>query len=411
MNSNQEGNLAKMLKNQHILCVSFPNWSGDYMKTIVQVMSRVGAHNKVLYVDYEFTWKDVFMSLFGKQKLPLWRVLGLKNRIRKEKIEDNKHVYVLSPPPVLPINFIKNKQLYSKLMSLNAWWVKRSIQKGLKRLKMSQPIVINAFNPFYGLPLAGKFNESMLVYYCYDEINAAAWSKNHGKWIEHAFIQKTDAVITTSKGLLQCKSEITKNCFLVKNGVDFKAFSAGKQTTTLKPQKVVGYVGSIDDRLDLKLLTEVIQHTPDLDFHFVGRVMSNDVKDALNQYSNVTFFGSKKPQELPDIIANFDVGIIPFIVNEFTKNIYPLKINEYLALGKGVVMTSFGQLEEFHGQVSLADDPVTFKKALLEEIAISTPQQIKIRKEIAASNSWENRVHELGSILQELLKKKHEEAA
>ena len=60
-----------MLKGKDIICVSFPNWEGDYMKTIVQVMTIFGKSNRVLYVDYEYTWKDVLFYFLGKQKLPI----------------------------------------------------------------------------------------------------------------------------------------------------------------------------------------------------------------------------------------------------------------------------------------------------------------------------------------------------
>jgi len=68
----------------------------------------------------------------------------------------------------------------------------------------------------------------------------------------------------------------------------------------------------------------------------------------------VVFYGPKKVQDLPAYLKTFSLGIIPFIKNQFTKGIYPLKINEYLAAGIPVVSTNFGYLEDFETIINIA---------------------------------------------------------
>ena len=48
-----------------------------------------------------------------------------------------------------------------------------------------------------------------------------------------------------------------------------------------------------------------------------------------------------------EYLKEFHIGIIPFVKNEQTAAIYPMKINEYLAAGLGVVATDFAPLSEF----------------------------------------------------------------
>ena len=204
-----------MIKNENILCIGLPNWGGDYMKTLVQVMTVLGKDNQVLYVDYAFTWKDLIFSILRKGNAPVLRMLGIQSRLRTEILKDGGSVKVLTLPPILPVNWIKNETIFQRLIRWNSYIVRPFIRRAMKKVKMEQPIVINGFNPFLGLPLATAFDEKLLLYYCYDEINAAQWLNQHGAVTEEKFIKKTDGVITTSIGLYHVKKQINPNTFLV----------------------------------------------------------------------------------------------------------------------------------------------------------------------------------------------------
>ena len=158
------------MQKKDIVCVALPTWDGDYMKTIVQIMSLLARRHRVLYVDYTFTWKDVLMGAIGKQSAPWQRMLGLKPRLRKISTRFGSEVYVLTPPPVLPANWISSPGLYKSVMAQESERVRQSIKEAMDSLGFNSPIVINAFSPSFGLPMAGKLDESLLVYYCYDKL-------------------------------------------------------------------------------------------------------------------------------------------------------------------------------------------------------------------------------------------------
>jgi hypothetical protein len=102
-----------------------------------------------------------------------------------------------------------------------------SIRSAVKKMKMKDPIVINAFNPSLGIHLAGKLDESLLVYYCYDNISAAGWLGRHGADSEKIFAEQADCIITSSNELKNRFKEHQGKCFVVKNGVDFSLMAAG----------------------------------------------------------------------------------------------------------------------------------------------------------------------------------------
>lgn len=397
------------MQKKDIVCVALPTWEGEYMKTIVQIMSLLARRHRVLYVDYTFTWKDIFMKALGKKKDTPWqRMVGIAPRLRTIDTRFGSQVHVLTPPPVLPANWISSPELYQTVMAQEGARLGKSIREAMQTLNFKDPIVINAFSPAFGLQLAGKLGESLLVYYCYDEISAASWCGKHGSLQEAKLLKVADGVITTSEALLKAKKLSHEQTYLVKNGVDYSLFHEGFQAKppVKEAQKVVGYLGSVDHRIDADLLEYCFQQLPEYTFVITGRIVDQDKADRFRKYANVELRGSRQPEQLPAEVSGFHAGIIPFVCSEFTKNIYPLKINEYLAAGLPVVMTDFAELGEFSSIASVASGKEAFVELLRKELEEDSAERRIRRAQFASQNSWESRVETLEEVLEKLLEHK-----
>lgn len=389
-----------MLKKENILIIGFPAWDGDYTKSTVKLASELAKTNNVLYVEYPFTWSDVF-----KKNSPSSRILGLEKRLRTLPLPDGKSINVLTLPPMMPVNFIRNHDTYDLVMRQNAQKAHRCIQQNLDFLGMKNPVVINAFNPFLGVFLARRFQEKALIYYCYDEISAATWVQKHGTRLEKHFLRQADAVITSSATLLETKKRHNRHTYLVRNGADFELFHHAYSEAKKESQSVrIGYIGSIDERLDYDLLEAVIAAKPTWTFQFTGRITHLEGQKRLSAFSNVVFTGSKAPGQLPDEIATFHACIIPFVKNELTSGIYPMKINEYFAAGKPVVTTDFGDMEEFRHLVFMADDAAEFISALEDAVSNKDDDAKNKRIKLARANSWQNRGIAMGNAIEYVIK-------
>ncbi|MFZ4621705.1 MAG: teichuronic acid biosynthesis glycosyltransferase tuaH, partial [Bacteroidota bacterium] len=134
-----------------IICIGNPTWEGDYAKSTVQLLTELARDYRILYVDYQFTLKDIATTVLGKQNAPVSRMLGISRRLRALPLENCSLVYVLTPPPVIPVNWMKNDETYHTAQSLNARIILRSIRTAMKKMEIKDPIVINAFNPSLGL--------------------------------------------------------------------------------------------------------------------------------------------------------------------------------------------------------------------------------------------------------------------
>ena len=74
-----------MITNRNILCISTPPWEGPYASTTVQLMRELAKHNNVLFVNNPFTIKDVADGVKRKKNVPVKKVFGLKERLKKSK--------------------------------------------------------------------------------------------------------------------------------------------------------------------------------------------------------------------------------------------------------------------------------------------------------------------------------------
>lgn len=398
--------------NFDVVCVAFPSWEGDYVKSTIQLMSELAAHRRVLYVDYQYTIKDVIQAIFKNPfNIPVARILGLKKRLRTISLENGATIYVLSTPPVFPINFIKNISLFERLLGFNAFWQAKSIQKALHKLKSEKYLVVNAFNPSYGIGLFDSFKPHIQTYYCYDEIGASYWAKDHGPRLEAQYMKMVNHVIVSSEGLQNSKKQFNSHIDTVKNGVDFELFHQAFIPLSQKStKKKIGYIGTIDQRIDYSIIKKLALEFPDTDIIIVGRVLDDmlDVKaqtDPLRELPNIRFEGAKPPSALMEYLKEFHIGIIPFVKNEQTAAIYPMKINEYLAAGLGVVATDFAPLAEFGDAVHIAtntEDFIGATKGLLER---DSDQKQLARIEMAKQNSWQQRGKQLNQLLEKIYQK------
>jgi len=242
-------------------------------------------------------------------------------------------------------------------------------------------------------------SESRLIYYCYDNISAAQWLGKHGGALEKEFAELADIIITSSSELSKRFPTHQSKTYVVKNGVDFQAMQQGASPIRLGGRSVVGYIGSIDDRLDYDLLDSVISHAQDKVFRFIGRTTSREFDERLRQHSNVELLGSHPASDLPRYLKDMDVCIIPFLRNEFTRSIYPLKVNEYLAAGKPVIMTRFADLSEFHRLVYTTDTVSEFKTSLIEALESNTIERQTERQNFARNQSWTKRAEEISTLI------------
>lgn len=377
-------------KQSPILCLALPAWEGNYTKSTVELMKAVSDTVPVLYIDYAFTWKDVLMALLGKKPgLPIKKVLGLSSRLRKP----STNLTVWSLPPLLPINGLPKGGVFDALHHINERIVHHSLMRAVKAWGQQKFAAINACQPLYAKAMQ-SIGAQRLLYYCYDEIGAANWTERHVARFEAEALKMADGLICSGSQLLAQKRQPDQPGVQIPNGVDAIFLNVERALdTTDRP--VVGYVGSLDERIDLELLENVVGALPEYDFSFTGRVQDELIYNRLSRYANVHFNAPIAYHALPERMRHYSVGIIPFLRNNLTNGIYPMKVNEYLALGLPVVSTSFGDMPQLATWANLADDAESFVAALRAVISSDNAEKMEQRKAFASNQTWQARAQQL----------------
>ena len=125
--------------------------------------------------------------------------------------------------------------------------------------------------------------------------------------------------------------------------------------------------------------------------------------------SNVNYFGFKRYEDIPKYLFSFDVGIIPFKINEITNSINPLKLYEFMAAGCPIVATNISELEKFSNFVKIAKNIDEFDYLLKRLISSDLSELKKRLLNEAQKHSWDKRTTEMISHIQKHLNKKHDD--
>ncbi|MDP9081767.1 MAG: glycosyltransferase [Bacteroidota bacterium] len=391
----------EQLKPKNIVCFALPAWEADYLRSTVELMKGVAVNNLVLYIDYAYTVSDLIKGVLGKKKFDWKRLIGLKKRLRRISGDDGTGLFVLSLPPVFPSFIIKSASFFKMANRFNAAITGYFINRAIKKLQMQDIIGFNSFQPFLGnywKIINLKFN----VYYIYDDFSNVPFFQGFAAIEESKFIAKVDLVIVSSDELKKRKCQIiNKPIEVVNNGVHFNSFFNNIKSRKLNDgyMKTVGYTGTMDNRIDIDLLENVITKMPGVRFLFIGKVREQYIYDRLLKYINVCFEPPVSTEKIPYMQRQIDVGIIPYVCNELTAAIYPLKANEYLAMGLPVVVTPFASLGEADDVVYVAAHAGAFVNSL--KIALNENDELlkQHRLAIARKADWKERSNQLMDLI------------
>lgn len=383
-----------MIKKNYIIFSSI-DWKENWQSNHELSKKLSNKKNNVLFVE-NLGSRDLKIGDFSRI------ITRLKNWIKSQSSfrKINKHLYLLTPI-FIPL-------LYSKLArKINVFLVKNKIYSWINANNVSkEELIILTYLP---TPLIKNLIQEIqfhsLIYYQSDNM---VFNQEHNidlKKSEEFFLKNADVVMyTASFSKNKIKNFRKKNIFFFPSAVDLKKFNYKiKSKKKINNRKTVGYIGSIRNILDKNLLEFCIKNLPNVNFVFVGPIYINI--DELKKFKNVIFLGKKEHSEIPAYIKTFDVCLIPYLKNDYTKYVYPCKLNEYLSMGKKVISTDLDEVKGFnlrHGKiVEIANNKKVFLirlKKLLEDKKNFNKKFINIAK----INSWDERFKKFEVIISKL---------
>ena len=351
------------------------------------IVCELSKNNRVLFVNpptniynYFFTTKEYLLDTITK--IP------------------NSELYISKAICTLPF-----KNYFKIINSFYQYLLTKKIKKIIKKYQFDSPVVWLTF-PNQASQIS-KYGEEIVCYECMDEYSELEKTFNNRfiTQLEDEILKKATIVIATSNKLKENKSLINKNTYLSTNAADFGFFnriitdqSIRKIELFNNTNKTVGYIGAIREWVDIQLIYGIAKKRKDWNFLIVGPLGIN-VKD-LRSLPNVILPGQIPFDELLPYLKAMDVTIVPFVLNNLIDNTNPIKIYEYLAAGKPVVVTPFPEAFNFQDNISIASGIDDFINTIEHILNSDNKNKIEERVNFAKINSWQARVKKIMDLIE-----------
>ncbi|MEJ2075406.1 MAG: glycosyltransferase [Reinekea sp.] len=264
--------------------------------------------------------------------------------------ERSGEVFVLSP-------FVIPLQRYALVRAVNKLLLSASVRiaqlvLGIKRHWLW------SYNPLT-LELLSSNGYRHVIYHCVDAIEQQPGMPKESMILaERALSTHVDAVFCTSRALLERHLAWGANACYFSNVADIDHFSRAKLPETVIPDDltaiqakgpVLGFVGAISRyKQNFTLLKQIAERKPDWQIVLIGKVGEGDPTDSAEELSchpNIHLLGPRPYNVLPAYLKGFSICMLPVAVNEYTRNMFPMKFYEYLMAGKDVVAIDIESLQ------------------------------------------------------------------
>ena len=296
---------------------------------------------------------------------------------------------------------------------INRYWLQRQLHVAINRAKLrSTNLITLIYDPFQSeyLGLAG---ESFSAYDCYDEYTA--WkrgiirTKAQMLKREKAILGQVDVVFAVSEKIQGRIKKLHSRVHVVPNGADARHFGRAADPMqeiapeiTMISHPIVGYLGNITSRIDFDLIRYLAVSHPEWSVVLVGGVTEPgfSIPGFVAKLPNIHYLGARPYETLPGYLRAFDVCIIPYVAdNSLNIHCSPLKLYEYMAIGKPIVSTDLPAVRPFENIVYIAQSSEGFERHIAE--VLRQPNEEKCRQRLAAAeeNSWEKRAGDILYVL------------
>jgi glycosyltransferase involved in cell wall biosynthesis len=244
--------------------------------------------------------------------------------------------------------------------------------------------------------VVGELGERMSVYYCIDDYASLPDVDVEAvRAMDDMLTRKADLVFVASGTLLESKRALNPNTYVSPHGVDFDHFVKAQDPALAIPadiaalkRPIIGFFGLIERWIELSLIEYLARERPDWSFLMIGRVAVPD--SEVPRLPNLHFIGRRPYDALPAYGKAFTAAIIPYHLTPQVMHANPIKLREYLAMGKPIVSVSTPEIDKFSEVVAIARTREEFLAKLDGAVADGlSPEAIARQTALAATMTWD----------------------
>lgn len=352
----------------------------------MQLMRRLATLGTTLYINSIVMQKPTVGRTGASSDTILHKIARKAGSIKQGLKKTDGPFWVYSPVS-LPVHHIPWLRPFNRML------LTRQVQGTMRKLDMVEPIVWVACPA--ACEVALRMKRFRLVYQRTDRfeefpnVDYATVRRYDQLLKEHA-----DLTVFVSRMLFDSEKSQCKSAFYLDHGVDYDLFASAEQDSH-RPSDfpdiagpIVGFFGGFGKHTtDVLLLERVVGLMPDVSFVFVGH--SSPECETLAQMPNVYMLGQRPYETIPHYGKWFDVAIMPWQQNEWIKACNPIKLKEYLALGKPVVSRPYDELGKYADVVYEAISAEEFGVAIRRALQEDGPERIAARRHRIRDASWD----------------------
>jgi glycosyltransferase involved in cell wall biosynthesis len=365
-------------------------WTPDYWMARHHILTRLGAWFHVVWLARPLSWRDA------------WRPgAGARARTGTSSAPGQPPGFtIFHPGRWLPA--------IHRPAALNAWLGRARLRLAVRSLRRrgARDIVYYLWRPSFAWALDVPGARGA-IYHVVDEYTFSPDDPPVTPQ-EAALLRAVDRVIVHSPALYEKRGGYNPATSVIPNGVHYAAFATPRPVPAELariPRPRIGYVGILKKTLDLPLLLALAQRHPGWSFVFLGlNHLPPDAAAALRRQPNVHLLDPQPHSQLPAYVQHMDVCILPYVLDAYTKYIYPLKLHEYLAAGRPVVATPIRSLLEHEGTITLARTVNEWSAALAAAIAAAPdPAGAQARQAVARAHDWDDLVGRIARLVLDIV--------
>jgi glycosyltransferase involved in cell wall biosynthesis len=364
---------------------------GRYPSTIQHVARVLMASNRLFWIG----------SLGLRQpQLTSGDIMRGWNKV-KNMISGPRHApHVQTDTPVMLHPFVVPMHDNRWVHRMNISSIIKSIRTAARSYNMTRPLILSS-SPLIA-DLIGRVDDSSAHYFCLDDYTLFDGAFRSLRRHEDDLMQKADSCYFVSDLLLKKHGLKNRESHFLPQGVDVEHFS--RSVTDAAPEigtlhaPIVGFFGLLANWIDLELIVRCAQTYRDVTFVIIGKAAVDVAK--LKHCPNILYLGEIPYDQLPRYVVRFDVGMIPFRVNELTVAANPLKLLEYMAAGAAVVSTRLPEVEKFAPLVSVAGNNDEFVRMIGTSMQSDSTEKRELRRKKAQEHSWQNITEQICSTIQ-----------
>jgi glycosyltransferase involved in cell wall biosynthesis len=388
-----------MLHNQSIICFGGEDWWYHHPHSKAHLMRKFArAGNKVIFVN---SISLGLPNLAHKDLLP--RITRKLRSYSKLARETDEGITVVSPAS-LPFFGTAGAR------ALNRRVIGAQIRKLARSRGLTKPILWIAIPT--AAELIGEFDESRIVYQVSDKYDANTMDHSTDPALirrlhEHA-IDAADLIFYSGRKLFNEATRRRERSYLLEQGVDYDHWSkvgSGEiqiaDAVAKIPRPRLGYFGAIEPWLvDQELIKRAAREHPEWQWIFIGnRSRGMDIE----QLPNTHFVPPVPYDDLPTYAAGFDVCVLPWETEQtFTSYGSAIKVREYLATGKPVVISPLPEYEPMQNVLRIARSRDDFMKLVEDALAENDPAAPARRQAAVASGTWDARAEWVSELIEKM---------